>query len=342
MQTSTYRVPSDTQRVLTNHFDKCSNMRLILARYIPREAIDSKTPGEQNNRKSWRSEWLTEICTRTSEKNYQPLVDATFNRWVAINQRAKTKGFVETLQSPLVVGLGGKNPLEFGITLHHVTGLPYIPGSALKGVTRAYTLLLIAEQLQIPVLQGPAFLRMKERKPPKETPLEALDTLLSVVELQSQQEALAALNKALRDPDLGDQRLEKQFSLEEIVDRSDATQFRTMFGSTESSGQIVFGDGVVKVLPKDGTLFRVDVMTPHFPKYYGSEGGASPSDDDSPNPVLFLTVATGTAFGFAVCGRSDSVADDVSSAMNLLREALDIMGIGAKTAAGYGVFQSQR
>ena len=38
----------------------------------------------------------------------------------------------------MIVGLGGENVLETGITLHHTYGVPYIPGSALKGLAAHY------------------------------------------------------------------------------------------------------------------------------------------------------------------------------------------------------------
>jgi CRISPR-associated protein Cmr6 len=38
----------------------------------------------------------------------------------------------------MVVGLGGETVLETDLTLHHLYGIPFIPGSALKGLTRAY------------------------------------------------------------------------------------------------------------------------------------------------------------------------------------------------------------
>ncbi len=37
----------------------------------------------------------------------------------------------------MIVGLGGDSVYETSITLHHVYGIPYIPASALKGVTRS-------------------------------------------------------------------------------------------------------------------------------------------------------------------------------------------------------------
>ncbi len=37
-------------------------------------------------------------------------------------------------QGRILVGSGQKNPAEFGITLHRTWGLPYLPGSSLKGI----------------------------------------------------------------------------------------------------------------------------------------------------------------------------------------------------------------
>lgn len=38
----------------------------------------------------------------------------------------------------LIVGLGGEHVTETNMTLHHVYGIPYIPGQALKGITRSH------------------------------------------------------------------------------------------------------------------------------------------------------------------------------------------------------------
>lgn len=38
----------------------------------------------------------------------------------------------------LFLGLGGASPLETAVTLHHSYGVPLLPGSALKGLARAY------------------------------------------------------------------------------------------------------------------------------------------------------------------------------------------------------------
>jgi CRISPR-associated protein Cmr6 len=41
-----------------------------------------------------------------------------------------------TTRGPLAVGLGNPSPYEVGLTLHHTYGVPYLPGSALKGLAR--------------------------------------------------------------------------------------------------------------------------------------------------------------------------------------------------------------
>ena len=46
----------------------------------------------------------------------------------------------------LVIGLGASHPQETSVTLHHIYGIPYIPGSAVKGITRHWAVLKFAEE----------------------------------------------------------------------------------------------------------------------------------------------------------------------------------------------------
>ena len=46
----------------------------------------------------------------------------------------------------LVIGLGASHPQETSMTLHHIYGIPYIPGSAVKGITRHWAVLKFAEE----------------------------------------------------------------------------------------------------------------------------------------------------------------------------------------------------
>ncbi|MGB9762978.1 MAG: type III-B CRISPR module RAMP protein Cmr6, partial [Minisyncoccia bacterium] len=51
-----------------------------------------------------------------------------------------------TLSWRLVIGLGASHPQETSMTLHHIYGIPYIPGSAVKGVTKHWAVLRLAEE----------------------------------------------------------------------------------------------------------------------------------------------------------------------------------------------------
>ncbi|MCS7200337.1 MAG: type III-B CRISPR module RAMP protein Cmr6 [Caldimicrobium sp.] len=44
----------------------------------------------------------------------------------------------------LVIGLGATHPQETSMTLHHIYGVPYIPASAVKGITRHWAVLKFA------------------------------------------------------------------------------------------------------------------------------------------------------------------------------------------------------
>ena len=131
---------------------------------------------------------------------------------------------------------------------------------------------------------------------------------------------------------------------------ADAEHFRRAFGSNDAGGVCVFYDAVVSGMATGRPLFEVDVMTPHVVKYYNAGNAGArlepPHDGDSPNPVNFLTVAQGTRFAFAVglrrtVSRTDRPEAEAarSKAVEWMKAALYELGVGSKTAAGYGVFR---
>ncbi len=72
------------------------------------------------------------------------LADITQRHRKAI-QRLNLHGTKEPLELTvdwrLIVGLGGESVYETSMTLHHIYGIPYIPGQAVKGVTRSWMIL---------------------------------------------------------------------------------------------------------------------------------------------------------------------------------------------------------
>ena len=94
------------------------------------------------------------------------------------------------------------------------------------------------------------------------------------------------------------------------------------------TGEAVFYDAFPARWPE----LEVDVLTPHYGKHYRNEG--VPADWDNPVPVPFLTIAAGVPFEFPVTAKDP----DFEEIRKLLGTGLDWLGIGAKKAAGYGVF----
>jgi len=285
----THLVPSDTKRTLTAQIDQCENLALILARYIPEEAIEKQNVPNEKNKKV-HDVWLSELLRDFTGDNLEKYIFANLDRWSAMIKARDVSAFQMRLRGRMVVGLGGKNPLEFGITLNKLTGLPYIPGSALKGLARSYALLSLANQAGIPI----------------------------------ESDALKAFDEAL--------------GAGQYDENESARHYHRAFGTQADAGGCVFYDAVISnVIEPQKSLFTIDVMTPHFVKYYTAD--SAPHDGDNPNPVSYVVVREGISFGFAIGTRAGFIDEGTrKQARDWLRGGLEELGVGAKTAQGYGVF----
>jgi len=60
-----------------------------------------------------------------------------YKRWIGLlSTHPSAVEFTAKTQSSVAIGLGAMSPIEVGFTLHHTYGVPYLPGSALKGLAR--------------------------------------------------------------------------------------------------------------------------------------------------------------------------------------------------------------
>ena len=134
-----YYLPSYASNMLNepqqNHQ---THLGLLLDKYIPAIAIDKEEDRteEEKRQKLTKGSWLREIAS-----SYQPdteLIEASLARWQSYVSTLHGQVFRAKTDWRLIVGLGSNTALETGLTLHSLYGLPVIPGSALKGLTRAY------------------------------------------------------------------------------------------------------------------------------------------------------------------------------------------------------------
>ena len=134
-----YYLPRQTARLLTaDRIKQCRNLGLLLDKYPPQRVIQ-----ESRDKGMFKSRWLQEITN-----NYTVdvrLAESMYRRWLNMTTAMGAQHFRAATDGRLVVGLGGETVLETDLTLHHLYGLPFIPGSTLKGVTRAYVTGEIAE-----------------------------------------------------------------------------------------------------------------------------------------------------------------------------------------------------
>jgi CRISPR type III-B/RAMP module RAMP protein Cmr6 len=92
---------------------------------------------------------------------------------------------------------------------------------------------------------------------------------------------------------------------------------------------------VFDAFPVQWPRLGVDVLTPHFTRYY--EKRAVPADWESPTPVPFLTIAEGQVFRFHFASTDqERWKEDWTRLRPLLGTALEWLGIGGKKSSGYG------
>ena len=251
-----YYLPAATAQIIESHERMCRNLGLLLDKYLPKEVIQES---------KGKSEWFRRIDV--NNRIDPELSSQACTRWVEMTKTQGAMHFQAMLDWRMVVGLGGETVLETDLTLHHLYGIPYIPGSALKGLTRGY--------------------------------------------------------------------VTKEEQLSKDIEQ-DSEEVKRIFGFQERTGSVLFFDA----MPLDGKAsFALDIMNSHYPNYYGEK--KLPTNDQSPNPITFLTVAA-TTFVFALAPRrpeNEQDKIDAEKAKGWLQIALQKYGIGSKTSAGYGYFQ---
>ena len=124
--------------------------------------------------------------------------------------------------------------------------------------------------------------------------------------------------------------------LDKNIDEN-SPEYREIFGgpaideqNPACRGKVEFLDALPTQVPK----FDVDILNCHYPKYY--QENQPPGDWQSPKPVYFLTVAKGTKFKTALISEKKEKLDQW---VKDFKEAVGVLGVGAKTRVGYGEVQ---
>lgn len=278
-----------------------------------------------------------------------------------------------TSVAPFVTGMGMEHPLENGFAFLDPYGVPYLPGSSVKGVLRraAEELALFEEESSgwtIPAVwwlfgfdasSGFFSLHARDRKTGELSEHESVRAERETWH-QRYRDSLNRLERSLGGfgvlRDLAAILLGKR---PEQVDPAEALDWARRLEVEPSSrcrpdglaklhlrGSLELWDVIPQPPEKSPADLRVDIMNPHYGHYY--QGGEPPHDAGSPNPIFFLTVPEGWRFSF-VCRLRPVAAlppwftEEVGGRPRwrqmveaALEHAFDWLGFGAKTSLGYG------
>lgn len=205
----------------------------------------------------------------------------------------------------MVVGLGAATVWDTGFLLHRMLGYPYLPGSSLKGVARAWALRLVQNRMAEHLTKG------------QEAPgLNDLEDYLFADDREERSKVWGRIARSLEEK----QKASARGSLDE-----DGPRLLAVFGNQGWRGKVAFLDAV----PGHGARLEVDVITLHHPWYYG----IGERRLNEPIPVPFLTIAPKTPFECVLASRNATSLED---AARWLSEGLRNLGVGGKTSSGYG------
>ncbi len=296
MNHSQYSLPKNTLGAWLVHRNKTpQNPGLVFDRFV-------QDWGQGQDSEAKKKAW--EEIVGAARKADAALLQQWQLRWQTTVKSAGARPFTMETSWRLISGLGSKGLLEVGFTFHRY-GFPFLPGSSVKGIARAWGLQLLAQKFA------------------QTGNLVKFDELLSLDEEEKFNRALAEDLLLARDEDIGL-----------------AKNFRSIFGTRGCAGNALFFDAIPVQLPK----LELDVMNPHYADYYQDEKRKTPPASwQNPVPVYFLTVPKGSEFSFAVGWRKKigKESDRLHGlAEKWLKAGLETLGAGAKTSAGYGYFIS--
>ena len=337
----------------------CENFSLLFYRYVPREN-DRDWTVEKLKDKLWKG--LRDQGNRLAKEGkarhflarQAELVDALrkcYGEKKVRQIKAETVG-------RLSIGFGNAGPLETGITLDRLYGLPYLPGTAVKGLCRSWAFEKIAEKWRIPPLSAEKIKKdFHTEKRKHRTPWEVLEAFLFASDKAAPgssgppaaEREWEALAKALKRAELDPPSVRSQNDWREVWEDSEVNNFCRIFGDQSDRGEVIFFDAypTKEAVSAKADLFDLDIINVHYQDYYDSKKAPykPPADYLSPIPNLFLTVAAGVRFRFVLAWRerryarnrqAEESSDLLEEAATWLKNAVDGLGIGAKTAVGYG------
>ena len=336
-------MPTDTRALLGADAAECGSRSLFMSRFA---YPDAKDTGDDHPRR----DWFNKLCGKPA----WPVAAGSRSNWLAqTTSTGKGQILYTQLQSRLMVNMAGGVMENAGLCLDRF-GLPLIPGSSVKGSARRAALAALHEWCETGI------------KPTGD------DNLFTAVcaSFNSPAEMLSAIARVFgwgeEDWDISkltkEGRVKSDFAWAvgetlwpEVIIQCARALLRKELESPKDFGHFAGSvsflpaypvdlcktgnvDGLPLDVPVLGKL-ELDIVTCHHGDYYAGDIPVA-TDTEEPVPVVFPAVAAGHIFACVL--RPLRACDEklLTRARACLATGLATFGLGAKTAAGYGWFDT--
>ncbi len=244
---------------------------------------------------------------------------------------------IARLKARLIVNAAGGVLENGGLCLDRTSGLPFIPGSAVKGCARKLALVKLQE----------------ERTPEAKAGL--LEQIAWIFGWGAND--WRAGRKPAGNGQVGELHSDFEFACGEgnswcSIRKVACGRLLNRLGigtpKTPEEPQVDLPSfaGAVHFLPaypwQSDPGIEIDIVTPHHTDYYSHPHITTATDTEEPVPSVFPVVSSQNEplFAFLLARGPRGACGDLALAKAWLRESLALLGIGGKTAAGYGWFDT--
>ena len=344
-------MPQDTRTILGADAAECKSRSLFMSRFAYPEAKDS---GDDHPRR----DWFNNLCGKPT----WPVAAGSRLNWIAqTTSTGKGQTLFAQLQSRLMVNMAGGVMENAGLCLDRF-GLPYIPGSAVKGCARRAALAALHEWCETGVKPTGDDNLFTTACSPCNSPAEMLAAIARVFGWGEEDWDISKLTKAGQVKSDFAWAVGENLWPEVIIqcaralprnDLESSKDFGHFAGSVSflpaypidlgKSGKV---DGLPVEIPVLGKL-ELDIVTCHHGDYYSEKQDVRGNlkmpvalDVEEPVPVVFPAVASGHVFAFALLPLRACDETLLNHARAYLATGLATFGLGAKTAAGHGWFDT--
>lgn len=306
---------SKTRSAVGEHAQHCDSRSLFQSRFADPQAKDDA-----------RKTWFKNLISKNAEK-------IPHTSWLPDH----TTVLYARLMSRLLIDLSG-GVMENGNLGFDRYGRPHIPGSAVKGLARSMALQALHDWI--------------DAGTPRPSEEDACAPCCESFENPSDMLAAIAHIFGWTKDDWDKEKNRDKKTNQETTWKSDfAWACSKNLALIDSARALLPGyktfAGTIAFLPATPNTdpgLELDVLTPHHTRYYEGKQNIA-TDTEDPVPVFFPAIKAqknGDYFTFPLIPLPLAKTTDIELAKTWLAHGLELLGLGAKTNAGYGWFDASQ